>query len=179
MDVLRAFHNVPWMSCALLQFSCQYACITSVHQVRWSVFDFVVIVSLVITSILTTTFNQDFNNRRRPKCSNRRSFERLHQTRRWLQCEPKHVVDVVCYQYLTCCVWQYTPTKLLFRLRWHYSPMWTFRPLNGLLPFTSVCDFPFQFIILYLLLSACTQLVHRLFCDHPLSQRPWRLFLNA
>jgi hypothetical protein len=33
-------------------------------QVQWSVFDFIVIRSLMITNILTTTFNHDLNNRR-------------------------------------------------------------------------------------------------------------------
>jgi hypothetical protein len=37
---------------------------TTYTQVEWSVFDIIVIRSLMITSILATTFNQDFNNRR-------------------------------------------------------------------------------------------------------------------
>jgi hypothetical protein len=56
-----------------------------------------------------------------PKCSNQRSFERLREAWRWLQCEPKYVADVVCsYQYLRCCIWQYTPTK-----RWNNTTVWT------------------------------------------------------
>jgi hypothetical protein len=75
-----------------------------------------------VTCIINFNFkysNRDFNIRHRQsvsltsKCSDQCLFECLRKAWRWLQYELKHVADVVCcQQYLTCCVWQYTPTKL-------------------------------------------------------------------
>jgi hypothetical protein len=90
-------------------------------QVQWSVFDFMVIPSLVITSILTTISNQDFNIRRRQNTQVQRSisFELLRKAWRWRQYEPKRVADVLCsYQYLTCCVWQFTLVKHFLKPWW-------------------------------------------------------------
>jgi hypothetical protein len=84
----------------------------SEHKIFW----FHVIPRLVIAGILTTIFNQDFNNRRRykvtptPKSSDQCSFECLRKAWRWLHYEPKHVTDVVRFFWHVFFL-LYTPTK--------------------------------------------------------------------
>jgi hypothetical protein len=76
---------------------------------HWSVFDFTVIAGLVITSISTTSYNQDFNNRHvsYTQVQYLCSLEHLCKAWTWLQCAP----TVRSYQ-LTCCVRRYTDAKL-------------------------------------------------------------------
>jgi hypothetical protein len=53
-----------WHPVAAIQLTFTYKQYVTYTQVEWYVFDFLMIRSLMITNILTATFNQHFNNRR-------------------------------------------------------------------------------------------------------------------
>jgi len=61
---------------------------------------------------------------------------------------------------------------IIIILRWHYSPMLTLVSLMDLSqPALFFFDLSFQFLIVHLLISVCTQF-HHLFSGRPLSRLP-------
>jgi len=60
---------------------------------------------------------------------------------------------------------------LLLLLRWQYSPMQTFPSSMDFSQSALFFDLSFQFVILHLLISVCTQF-HHLYFGRPLSQFP-------
>jgi len=63
----------------------------------------------------------------------------------------------------------------LVLLRWHYSAMRTFSSLMELPQSALFFYLSFQFLILHLLISLCTQF-HHLFFSRPLSRLPWNYY---
>ena len=63
-------------------------------------------------------------------------------------------------------------------LRRHYSPMRTFSSVMDFSQSALFLGLFFQFLIMHLLISVCTQF-HRLFFSRPLSRLPWGLLLNT
>ena len=77
-----------------------------------------------------------------------------------------------CGVVLPC--WMIIPTSSLTALQSSVDLLL----LNGILPDHSVFDLFFQFVILRLLISVCTQF-HHLCLGRPLSRLPWWLLLNT
>jgi len=69
-------------------------------------------------------------------------------------------------------------SRSLLPLRWHYNPMQTFASFMDVSQSPLFLDLSFQFVILHLLISVCTQFNH-LFFGGPISCLSWGLLLKT